>query len=70
MKIELHDVGAIKDGEIIINEKEINIKYGINGIGKSTISRGIINTVKGDSLNELRTFGSETKPIVKIKCTL
>ena len=34
MLFELQNVGAITNGKIHINENEINIKYGINGIGK------------------------------------
>lgn len=43
MLFELQNVGAITNGKIHINENEINIKYGINGIGKSTISRALAN---------------------------
>ena len=65
MLFELQNVGAITNGKIHINENEINIKYGINGIGKSTISRALANWIEGDSLEELRTFGNDETPIIE-----
>lgn len=37
MEIELENVGAIKKGTITFDDNKINIIYGSNGIGKTTI---------------------------------
>ena len=39
---------------------------GLMGSEKSTISRALANSIKGDSLEELRTFGNDETPIVNI----
>ena len=66
MKIELNNVGAILKGNINIEEDKINIKYGLNGIGKSTITKAIINYINNEPMSELRTFGSDIEPKIEI----
>ncbi|MEG1301848.1 MAG: AAA family ATPase, partial [Erysipelotrichaceae bacterium] len=66
MKIKVENLGIIAEGEIELEKNKINIKYGINGSGKSTVSRGIELFVKDEELNKLRTYGSEIEPTVSI----
>lgn len=61
MEISINNLGAITKGKIEIKENKLNIKYGINGIGKSTLSKGI----KGDNLSLLKKYGSDIDPIVQ-----
>ncbi len=60
MKVELTNCNNIEKGEIKLVKNSINIKYGINGIGKSTISKAIkyYITDKNNSSSEL----SKLKP--------
>ena len=55
MNIELTKCNSIENGQINIIDKSLNIKYGINGTGKSTISKAIDYSVldKKNSSNEL-----------------
>ena len=45
-----------------IEKNKLNIKYGINGTGKSTIALAI---EKKDDLSFLKTFGSLEEPFVE-----
>jgi len=74
MIIEIKNCNNIDNCKIYIEENRLNIKYAINGIGKSTISKAISSSVndrlKGtDTLNELTPFKAvgddEIKPFVE-----
>lgn len=55
---ELENCNNIRKAEITIKKKELNIKYGVNGTGKSTISKAIEMFASGGDVNsELHTFG-------------
>ena len=55
LNIELKKCNSIESGQISLVDKSLNIKYGINGTGKSTISKAIEYHVidKSHSSNEL-----------------
>jgi hypothetical protein len=55
MNVELKKCNSIENGQISLVDKSLNIKYGINGTGKSTISKAIEYYVidKNNSSNEL-----------------
>ena len=55
MKISIANCNNIESGEIEIQENKFNIKYAINGTGKSTIAHAIDKNMTGQ-LNELRPF--------------
>ncbi|MBR2587674.1 MAG: hypothetical protein IKD77_00505 [Bacilli bacterium] len=63
MEIEIRKCNNIKKGNITIQEQCLNIKYGMNGTGKSTIAKAIKNK---DNLGLLKTFGEEINPEIKI----
>lgn len=57
MKVEIKNCNNIDDASIQIEENRLNIKYAMNGTGKSTIARAIELQAKGnDSLRELTPF--------------
>ncbi len=61
MKIEIENCNNIDVGEVTIHEKTLNIKYAVNGTGKSTIAKAIISSVndrnlKTKTLTELTPF--------------
>lgn len=73
MIIEIKNCRNIDNCEIRIEENSLNIKYAINGIGKSTISKAISLSLDDrlngtDTLNELTPFKAlkddEIKPFV------
>lgn len=59
MEIEIQNCNNIKKGNITIEENCLNIKYGMNGTGKSTIAKAIKNK---DNLISLQTFGENVEP--------
>lgn len=58
MEITIKNCNNIDEGKVTIIENSLNIKYGINGTGKSTISKAIEAHVKSDItlLNGLTPF--------------
>lgn len=59
MEIEIQNCNNIKKGNITIEENCLNIKYGMNSTGKSTIAKAIKNK---DNLISLKTFGEDVEP--------
>lgn len=57
MKLEIRNCNNIDAGTIGIEENKLNIKYAMNGTGKSTIARAIELHLRGDgSIKELTPF--------------
>lgn len=49
MIITIKNCNNIRNGKVVIEDNHLNIKYGINGTGKSTISKGIEYVANKDS---------------------
>lgn len=65
MRVLIRNSGNITSGEFEIKEGSINLKYGINGLGKSTLARSIYYKITDeDKLNELKPFWSDENPSV------
>lgn len=58
MDIQVKNCNSIHQGEINIVEKALNIKYAINGTGKSTLAKAISAGIKGDekALQSLKPY--------------
>lgn len=63
MNINIKNCNNIKNASITIEKNSLNIKYGMNGTGKSTIAKAIANR---DQLSELKTFGSKLEPEISV----
>lgn len=65
--IKIVNCNCIKEGNIEIESKILNIKYGCNGTGKSTISRAILAKANNDIelLQLLRPYGIDNDDIVQ-----
>ena len=64
MRLTIRNCNNIENGEFDITEGRLNIKYAINGTGKSTISKAIEafttnNQKKKDSLLPFKYYGTE-----------
>ncbi len=59
MEVTIKNCNNIKEGIIDIVLNKLNIKYGINGTGKSTISKAIIKQIHGETLDVLKPFNSD-----------
>lgn len=49
LNVQIRDCNNIVQGEILLREGCLNIKYAINGTGKSTIAKAISASVSGDT---------------------
>ena len=58
MFIDIKNCNNIDNAKIEIKENRLNIKYAINGIGKSTISSAIFATVN-DRINKTSAFSTK-----------
>lgn len=67
MSINIENCNCIKSASININANSFNIKYGLNGTGKSTISKAILcfSNQDDDALSNLRPYNSDVDPKVK-----
>lgn len=56
-KITIRDCNSITEASIVLRPNALNIKYGPNGIGKSTIAKALRYRAEGeDKLDELTPF--------------
>lgn len=63
MNINIKNCNNIKNADITVEKGSLNIKYGMNGTGKSTIAKAIENK---EQLADLKTFGNDLEPEVSI----
>jgi len=56
MDISIHNCNNIDSGDIHIENGRLNIKYAINGTGKSTVAQAISLHISGVGLTDLRPF--------------
>jgi hypothetical protein len=55
--ITITDCNSITEARITLRRQSLNIKYGPNGVGKSTISRALVLNAQGeDALQDLLPF--------------
>lgn len=64
-KIEIKNCNSIKNGKIEIGKNKLNIKYGINGTGKSTIAKALQMSSDDSELQSLKSyFATEPASVV------
>ena len=61
--VVIKNCNNIKEALITIEQGNLNIKFAINGTGKSTIAKALLNKEKDLSL--LKPFGKEEIPYVE-----
>ena len=70
MKIQIENVNNIKKCEIEIIENKFNIRYGINGTGKTSISKALLYNKNIEELNKLKPYrcleNSDIQPLISI----
>ena len=64
--IQIHNCNNIKNGTIRIEPNKLNIKYGINGTGKTTIANAIKYSVEEDKLQDLQSYYSTDKASIEV----
>lgn len=66
MKVCIENCNNIKSAEILITDNELNIKYGVNGCGKTTLTQSIRLQVDKQKLEPLRPYGFTGKQEVSL----
>ncbi len=59
MEIRLENCKNIREGKIVIDEGKLNIKYGINGTGKSSIAAAVMSTLHEQYEQELVPYHAD-----------
>ena len=70
MKFEIKNCNNIEKGSVLIKRNELNIKFALNGTGKSTIAKAITWMNEPDNLINLKSFESNKSPEATINTTL
>ena len=65
--ITIENCNNISKGELALETNKLNIKYGMNGTGKSTISAAISLISQGKTLDGLKPFGSNEDVVPTIR---
>ena len=66
IRAEINNCNNIESANIQLRKNHLNIRYAMNGIGKSTIAEAIKCSSEGNDLSVFSPFGSDTEPT----CTL
>lgn len=66
IKITIENCNNISKGEISLEERKLNIRYGMNGTGKSTLSTAISLFSQSKPMDDLKPFGSDEDVIPAI----
>lgn len=62
LNISIRNCNSIDHAEVVLTKGTLNIKYGPNGLGKSTLARAIVSQIRGDgSLQDLLPFKNRGK---------
>ncbi len=73
MRVKIDNCNNIVHGEFEVQNDKLNIKYGVNGTGKSTLSKAMVYKINSeDKLASLKPFNSDTitNPSVDIDETI
>lgn len=65
-KVSVNNCNNIKHGTVDIEEGQLNIKYGINGTGKTTIAKAVQYSKDGDKIKELQSYYSDNSVSISI----
>lgn len=64
--VEIKNCNNIKEGNVTIEKNKLNIKYGINGTGKTTLARAIKFSNQDNKLQMLKSYYSDEPAKVNI----
>ncbi|HSH73546.1 MAG TPA: AAA family ATPase [Methylophilaceae bacterium] len=70
INIKVENCRNIKKAEVTLIPDQLNIRYAMNGTGKTTIATVIEFLTQGKNLTDLKTFGSDIEPACVIEPNL
>lgn len=65
-QIKIENCNNISEGELVIEDGKLNILYGINGTGKTTIAKAIEYSKDPQKIEALQSFFTEDPASVSI----
>ncbi len=65
INVKIENCNNIQNAEISILKDHLNIKYAMNGIGKSSIAKVIDTNIKNESLERFKPFGSDNETSIE-----
>lgn len=68
--IDIEHCNNVSSARIKFKKNALNIKYAMNGTGKTTISQAVEAASKGAALSKLKPFGSEHEPKCNMDCPI
>lgn len=66
ISIKIENCRNIAKAEVTLTPNVLNIRYAMNGTGKTTIAKTIQTLADGNDLADLRTFGADSSPVCEI----
>lgn len=66
MEINVQNLGIIDDAKIKLLGNQLTIKYGVNGIGKSTFANALKDHIEGKELSDYKKYGTDLMPVIEI----
>lgn len=66
ISVKIGNCNNVREGEITLHPNTLNIRYAMNGTGKSTVARAIKLATVGADLSPLKTFGEAHVPTCNI----
>jgi hypothetical protein len=66
ISVKISNCNNVSDAEITLLPDTLNIKYAMNGTGKSTVAKAIKLVAAGSDLSSLRTFGEVLDPSCQV----
>jgi energy-coupling factor transporter ATP-binding protein EcfA2 len=70
INIKVENCRNISKANISLHPDELNIRYAMNGTGKSTIAKAIQLLTDGNGLDSLKTFGEEAEPLCEVPTSI
>lgn len=68
--IKISNCNNIREGRIKLEKNKLNIKYAMNGTGKSSLSKALKLKSEGKNLNELTPFSKIGNPSIELSSTI
>ena len=70
INIKIENCRNIAKAEVTLTPNTLNIRYAINGTGKTTIAKAIQYLADGNDLIDLKTFGETLEPVIEVSPTI
>jgi hypothetical protein len=70
IKAEIKNCNNIDKCSFVLKKNHLNIRYAMNGTGKSTIANAIVHSARNEELSQLEPYASDLKPSCSLSPTV